>query len=58
MFGWGKQAQEKREQEERAEREYLQQLSEKEILIELMIELKRVDKKLDRIRRTVISRSH
>ena len=58
MFGWGKQAQEKREQEELAEREYLQQLSEKEILIELMIELKRVDKKLDRIRSTVISHSN
>ena len=57
MFGWVKQAQEKIEQEEHAERERLQMLSEKEILIELMIELKRVDRKLDRIRRTVIAYS-
>ena len=57
MFGLVKRAHDEREQEEYAERERLQMLSEKEILIELMIELKGVYKKLDDIRNTVIDYS-
>ena len=57
MFGWGKQAQERREQEEQQERLRLEALSEKELMIELMIELKRIDKKIERVRRTVITYS-
>lgn len=57
MFVWGKQAQERRAQEEQAERDRLTALSEKELMIELMIELKRIDRKIDRIRRTVITYS-
>ena len=53
MFGWGKQAQEQREQEEQAERVRLQSLSEKEIMVEMLIELKRIDAKLDSIKRTI-----
>ncbi|MBQ7779480.1 MAG: hypothetical protein IJ404_03200 [Clostridia bacterium] len=54
MFGWGKHAQ---EQEEQAERVRLQSLSEKELMIELILELKRIDRKIERVRRTVISHS-
>lgn len=54
MFNWGKKV---REEEEQFDREQLQMPSEKELLIEVMIELKRIDKKLDRVRRTVISHS-
>ena len=50
MFGFGKQAQGQREQEERVR---LQSLSEKEIMVEMLIELKRIDAKLDSIKRTV-----
>ena len=57
MFGWGKQAQDRLEQEEIAERMRLEMLSEKELMIELMIELKKIDKKIDRVRRTVITHS-
>ena len=57
IFRWGKQAQERREQEEQAERERLAVLSEKELLIDLMIELKRIDRKIERVRRTVITYS-
>ena len=53
MFGWGKQSQEQREQEEQAERVRLQSLSEKEIMVEMLLELKRIDAKLDRIDRTI-----
>lgn len=53
MFGWGKQAQEQRDQEEQAERVRLQSLSEKEIMVEMLIELKRIDAKLDSIKRTI-----
>jgi hypothetical protein len=53
MFGWGKQSQEQREQEEQAERVRLQSLSEKEILAEMLIELKRIEAKLDSINRTI-----
>ena len=53
MFGLGKQAQEQREQEEQAERVRLQSLSEKEIMVEMLIELKRIDAKLDSIKRTI-----
>ena len=58
MFGWGKQAQERREQEEQEERLRLEALSEKEIMIELMIELKRIDRKIEHVRRTVITYSN
>ena len=54
MFGLGKQAQERREQEEQIERMRLQSLSEKELLIEMLIELKRVDKKCDDIARKIV----
>ena len=60
MFGWGRQAQERREQEEQEEQEErlrLEALSEKELMIELMIELKRIDRKIERVRRTVITHS-
>ena len=57
MFGWGRQAQERREQEEQEERLRLEALSEKELMIELMIELKRIDRKIERVRRTVIANS-
>ena len=57
MFGWGKQAQERREQEEQEERLRLEALSEKELMIELLIELKRIDRKIERVRRTVITYS-
>ena len=57
MFGWGRQAQERREQEEQEERMRLEALSEKELMIELMIELKRIDRKIERVRRTVITHS-
>lgn len=53
MFGWGKQAQEQKEQEEQAERVRLQSLLEKEIMVEMLIELKRIDAKLDSIERTI-----
>ena len=53
MFGWGKQSQEQREQEEQAERVRLQSLSEKEIMAEMLIELKRIEAKLDSINRTI-----
>ena len=54
MFGWGKQAQERRAQEEQAERMCLQSLSEKELLIEILIQLKRVDGKCDDIARKIV----
>ena len=57
MFVWGRQAQERREQEEQEERLRLEALSEKELMIELMIELKRIDRKIERVRRTVITHS-
>ena len=57
MFGWGRQAQERQEQEEQEERLRLEALSEKELMIELMIELKRIDRKIERVRRTVITYS-
>ena len=53
MFGWGKPSQEQREQEEQAERVRLQSLSEKEIMAEMLIELKRIEAKLDSINRTI-----
>ena len=53
MFGWGKQSQEQREQEEQAERVRIQSLSEKEIMAEMLIELKRIEAKLDSINRTI-----
>lgn len=54
MFGWGKQAQERRAQEEQAERMCLQSLSEKELLIEILIQLKRVNGKCDDIARKIV----
>jgi len=54
MFGWGKQAQERRAQEEQAERMLLQSLSEKELLIEILIQLKRVNGKCDDIAREIV----
>ena len=54
MFGWGKQAQERRAQEEQAERLRLQSLSEKELLIEMLLELKRVDRKCGDIARKIV----
>lgn len=57
MFGWVKQAEERRAQEEQEERLRLETLSEKELMIELMIELKRLDRKIERVRRSVIAHS-
>ena len=54
MFGWGKRAQESRAQEEQAERMRLQSLSEKELLIEILIQLKRVNGKCDDIARKIV----
>ena len=54
MFGSGKQAQERRAQEEQAERMRLQSLSEKELLIEILIQLKRVNGKCDDIARKIV----
>ena len=54
MFGWGKQAQERREQEEQAERLRLQSLSEKELMIEMLIQLKRINVKCDDIARKIV----
>lgn len=54
MFGWGKQAQERRAQDEQAERMRLQSLSEKELLIEILIQLKRVNGKCDDIARKIV----
>ena len=57
MFVWGKQAIERQAQEEQEERLRLEALSEKELMIELMIQLKRIDRKIERVRRTVITHS-
>lgn len=57
MFGFKQRMEERREQQrqaEQAERERLQALSEKELLIETLIELKRVDKKCDDIARKIV----
>ena len=57
MFGLKQRMEERREQQrqaEQAERERLQALSEKELLIEMLIELKRVDKKCDDIARKIV----
>ena len=57
MFGLKQRWEERREQQrqaEQAERERLQALSEKELLIEMLIELKRVDKKCDDIARKIV----
>lgn len=54
MLGWGKQAQEHRAQEEQAERLRLQSLSEKELMIEMLILLKRINGKCDDIARKII----
>lgn len=54
MFGWNKQAQERREQEEQAERLRLRALSEKELMIEMLIELKRINRKCDDIGRKIV----
>ena len=57
MFGLKQRMEERREQQrqaEQAERERLQALSEKELLIEMLIELKRVDKKCDVIARKIV----
>ena len=57
MFGLKQRMEERREQQrqaEQAERERLQALSEKELLIEMLIELKRVDKKCDDIATKIV----
>ena len=57
MFGIKQRIEERREQQrqaEQAEREQLQALSEKELLIEMLIELKRVDRKCDDIARKIV----
>ena len=57
MFGLKQRMEERREQQrqaEQAERERLQALSEKELLIEMLIELKKVDKKCDDIARKIV----
>ena len=57
MFGIKQRIEERREQQrqaEQAERERLQALSEKELLIEMLIELKRVDRKCDDIARKIV----
>ena len=57
MFGIKQRIEERREQKrqaEQAERERLQALSEKELLIEMLIELKRVDRKCDDIARKIV----
>lgn len=51
MFGRGQQA---REQEERIERARLQELSEKELMIEMLIELKRIDRRCNDIARKIV----
>ena len=50
MFGRGQQA---REQEERVERARLQELSEKDLMIEMLIELKRIDRRCQYIARKI-----
>ena len=57
MFGLKQRMEERREQQrqaEQAERERLQALSEKELLIEMLIELNRVDKKCDDIAKKIV----
>lgn len=57
MFGLKQRMEERREQQrqaEQAERERLQSLSEKELLIEMLIELKKVDKKCGEIARKIV----
>ena len=57
MFGLKQRMEERREQQrqaEQAERERLQALPEKELLIEMLIELKRVDKKCDDIATKIV----
>lgn len=58
MFGWGKQAQERREQEEQADRLRLQSLSEKELMVEMLIQLKRINGKCDDIARKIVIYRH
>ena len=53
MLNFGKQAQERREQELQSERIRLQSLSEKEIMIEMVMELKRIDYKMDDLKRAI-----
>ena len=55
MFGKSKQARKEQEQQaEQMERMRLQNLSEKELLIEIVIELKRISNKCDDIGRKIV----
>ena len=51
MFGWNKRVDLKNEE---FERERLNQMTEKELLIEMIIELKRIDVKCDDIARKIV----
>lgn len=48
-----RQQQEKREQQIREEKNRLSLLSEKELLVEILLELKRIEKRVDSVERSV-----
>ena len=54
MFGFAKNLQERREQEEREDRMRLQSLSEKELLVEILLELKKVNRNCNDIERQIV----
>lgn len=53
MFEWLKEQKQQIEQEERTERERLMALSEKQLMVEILIELKRIGRKCDHIARNI-----
>lgn len=58
MFERLKQLQKYNAQEEQAERERLQTLSEKELMVEMLMELKIISRKCDDIRRKIVTWSN
>ena len=54
MFGFAKNLHELREQEEREDRMRLQSLSEKELLVEILLELKKVNHNCNDIARKIV----
>jgi hypothetical protein len=57
VFDKLRETRERREQEKQAELERLKSLSEKELLLEILIELKNINARCEDIRRTVIIHS-
>jgi len=53
MFKWVQKRRDAVQQQEQFDREYLMSLSEKELLVEVAIEMKRVSRKCDEIKRKI-----